>query len=430
MKLLEKLRSKTAKDSILTLSGNLIAQILSLFVVVIVSRFLSVADYGIYSILNNISSFVQDMADMGMNGAITRFVAEFRAKNELDKERQVICYSLHRKLLNLVIVFIVLVLFARPIASYWLQDSTKYSYIYLIIITCAFSLLVSALRAVLQGRLEFKRYFASVVVWNLVWAGTISMMAVTNNLTVVSSITAGVISGIVNLFLCIRLVKLDLKDVFLTRNIDAAVKKEFNGFGNWMLIWALFAILQSKLDVFMLASFTTTEQVSYYDIASKVIKPILMVVSAYAQVLNPQFASIEKKKIAAKIKSVAKFIALVSALIVAAIILVDPVIRLFFGDKYNNSILPAQMLLFAIIFYVWTVPFNSALYALNKPYVFTFAAFIGLIVTAVGDFLLLGRYGVIGAAVTYIAAQIVGLVVALCAYFVIVKKERNYGSQS
>lgn len=426
MRILGKLKSKTARDSILILFGNLIAQTLSLFVTVIVSRFLSVADYGIYSILNNISSFVQDMADMGMNGAITRFVAEFRARNEHDNEKQVICYSLQRKLLNFVIVFSVLTLFAKPIAAYWLHDSSKYPYIYFIIITCAFSLMVSALRSVLQGRLEFKRYFVSVVVWNIVWAGSIFLMAIMNNLTVVSSIVAGVASGAVNLLLCIRLVQLDFKSIFRKKAVDAAVIKKFNNFGNWMLLWSLFAILQSKLDVFMLASFTTPEQVSYYDIASKVIKPILMVVSAYAQVLNPQFASIEKVKINERIKSVAKFIGGVTALIVVAIILVGPIIKLFFGDKYNHSILPAQMLLFAIIFYVWTVPFNSALYALNKPYVFTLAAFIGLIVTAIGDFWLLDKYGVIGAAITYIAAQIVGLVVALFAYFLVLKKRKTY----
>lgn len=423
MKLFNILKNKTAKDSIFTLTGNLISQALSLFVVAIVSRFLSVTDYGIYSILNNISSFVQDMADMGMNGAITRFVAEFRAKNELEKENQVICYSLRRKLLNLIFVFIVLVSFSKPIASYWLHDSSKYHYIYLIILTCAFSLLVSALRAILQGKLEFKNYFISVVTWNFVWAATITIMAFTNNLTVVSSIIAGVVSGVINLFLCVKLVKLDMKQVICAPNIDLDTKKKFNNFGNWMLLWSMFAVLQSKLDVFMLASFTTPEQVSYYDIASKVIRPILMVVSAYAQVLNPQFASIKKSEMKHRITIIVKFIGIISVLIVVAIIMVGPVINIVFGNKYNNSILPAQMLLFAIIFYVWTVPFNSALYALNKPYIFTLAAFIGLIVTGIGNYLLLGKYGVIGAAFTYIAAQVVGLIVALLSYIIIVRKE-------
>lgn len=426
MKLLDKLKSKTAKDSILIMFGNLISQIMSLLVVIVVSRFLSVIDYGIYSILNNISSFVQDMADMGMNGAITRFVAEFRAKNKTTKEKQIIGYSLRRKLINLIFVFIILVLCAKPIALYWLHDSSKYQYIYLIILTCAFSLMVSALRAVLQGRQEFKKYFISIVTWNLVWASIILIMAFTGLLTVLSSIIAGIISGIINLFLCIKLVDINFVNTINFTNIDRDIKTKFNNFGNWMLLWALFAILQSKLDVFMLATFTTAEQVSYYDIASKVIKPVLMVVSAYAQVLNPQFASIGKSKLKQKIISVMKFIVLITLIIVIGIILVNPVITLIFGSKYDNSIIPAQLLLFAIIFYVWTVPFNCALYALNKPYIFTLASFVGLTVTAIGDYFLLGKFGAIGASITYIAAQIIGLVIAFVAYKIIIKKDEIY----
>lgn len=426
MKLFDKMKSKTAKDSILTLSGNLISQIIGFVVTVIVSRFMSVVSYGIYSILNNISAFVNDMADMGMNGAITRFVSEYRAKGELEKEQQIIAYSLRRKSINLVVVLIVLILCAHPIASYWLGDGSKYIYIYLIIVTCAFSLFTSALRAVLQGRQDFKKYFITIVMWNAVWCGSILIMAFTGSLNVFSSVLSGAISGAVNLLLGIYLVKVDIKSIYRNVKIDSDIKKKFNNFGNWMLLWALFAILQSKLDVFMLATFTTKEQVSYYEIASKVIKPILMVVSAYAQVLNPQFASMDTSKLKERIKSIAKFIAIISAVIVFAILIVGPVITMFFGNKYDNSIVPAKLLLFAIIFYVWTVPFNSALYALNKPYIFTLAAFIGLVVTAIGDFLLLGTYGAIGAAYTYIAAQIVGLVVALSSYIFIAKKGNAY----
>lgn len=424
-KILKKLKDKTLKDSALVLVGNLISQVLSLGIVIVVTRSLSIFDYGIYSILNNISSFVQDMADMGMNGAITRFVAEFRLKGQVKKEEELINYSLKRKALNFILVFIILVLCAKPIALYWLHDEAKYPYIYLIILTCAFSLMSSALRAVLQGRQEFDRYFISVLVWNFVWAGSILVMDFTGTLTVFSSILSGVLSGIVNLLLCIKLANVNIKRLLTSKKVDESIKKKFNNFGNWMLLWSLFSLLQSKLDVFMLASFTTSEQVSYYDIASKVIKPILMVISAYAQVLNPLFASIDEEKLKEKITHVIRFIILISLLLLISIIAVKPIIKIVFGDRYDYSIFPAQLLLFAIIFFAWTVPFNSALYALNRPHVFSIAAFFGLIVTAVGDYFLLGKYGAIGAAYTYIAAQIVGLLVAILAYIYIVKERKN-----
>ena len=149
-----------------------------------------------------------------------------------------------------------------------------------------------------------------------------------------------------------------------------------------------------------------------------------MLVSAYSQVLNPQFAAFDKSEIKQKIISVTKFIVAITGMIIVAIFLAKPVITIIFGHKYDNAILPARLLLFAIIFFVWTVPFNSALYALNKPYVFAFASFAGLIVTAVGNVILLEKYGAVGAAVTFVFAQITGLVISVFAYQRI-KKESN-----
>lgn len=416
---------KTAKDGALVLMSNGIAQVSSFLIVLLTSHSFSVSMYGLYTVLNSLASFVSDMADMGMNGAITRFVAEFRGKKDSKSENELIRYSLKRKIINLVIVFLVIMAAAKPIAKYWLHDQRMYRYVYLIIITCAFSLLMGALRSILQGRQEFDRYFVSIVVWNIGWLAIMLILYYSNHLTIVSSIVAQAFSGFVNVILSFKLVRFNYKEFKQKTDISPDIKKKFNGFGNWMILWSLFALLQSRADVFMLATFTVPEQVSYYDIASKLTKPILMVVSAYSQVLNPQFATITiKGELKKKIRQTSKFIYFITLVIIAGIFLIKPLVLLFFGHKYDASIVPGQMLLFAIIFFVWTVPFNSALYALNRPYIFALAAGIGLFVTVVGDYLLLGRYGAIGAAWTYILAQIVGLIVAVVAYKVIMKNER------
>ena len=430
MKIIEKLKTqKEFKNSFLTLSGNLISQGMSFLVTILLSRSMTVADYGLYSVLNSISTFVTDMADLGMNGAITRFVAEYHGRNEADKEEQIINYAIRRKVRSLIVVFIVLVLLAKPIAQYFLHDSSLYHYVYYIVLTCMFSLFVGAMRAVIQGRQEYGKFFVSVVSWNLVWMIVIVTMFVTNRMTIAASIMAGAISGAVNLIICSVLLKIKPIQWVKKIEIDPIIKEKLKQFGNWMVLWTIFALLQARVDVFMLATLTTAEQVSYYDIASKLIKPVLMVTSSYAQVLNPLFASMSHgSQLNKKIKEVCKFIVFVCSIIVLAIILVGPLVKLVFGNKYDNAILPAQLLLFAIIFYVWTIPFNSALYAINKPQVFTFAAFVGLIVTIIGNYFLLAKLGAVGAAYTYILAQVVGLVVSVIAYYHFFKrKEKNDG---
>ena len=57
----------------------------------------------------------------------------------------------------------------------------------------------------------------------------------------------------------------------------------------------------------------------------------------------------EKSKLKQRIVAVAKFIGIVSLVIIVGIVAVDPVIKIVFGSKYDNSIVPAQLLLFAII---------------------------------------------------------------------------------
>lgn len=427
MKLIEKFKNnKTAKDSFLVLMANGISQVMGLLIVLIVSKVLSVAEYGVYTLLNNISSFVSDMADMGMNSSITRFVAEYRVAEDRRNEEQLIAYAIKRKIVSLVIVFVVVLVFAKPLAKLFLHDVSKYQYLYLVIFICGFSLFVGAMRAIIQGRQEYEKYFLSIVVWNSVWFVAMLLFSICGKLTITSSMIAQVLSGFVNLSLTIKLVGIDKSILKSSVQVRTDIKTKFNNFGNWMMLWSIFALLQSRLDVFMLATLTTAEQVSYYDIASKLIRPVLMVTSAYSQVLNPQFASIiNRDELHGKIRSASKFILLVSVGIVLAIFCIKSVVILLFGMKYENSIVPCQMLMFAIIFFVWTIPFNSALYALNMPYVFTIAAFVGLVVTAIGNFFLLGKYGAIGASITFIAAQIVGLVIAVVAYIMMNRKDKN-----
>lgn len=421
-KLIEKLKNKTFKDSVLTLAANAISQVFSFIVTIIMTRSLSIYSYGIYSIVNNISSFVSDLADLGMNSSITRFVAEYRAKKDTENENNIIIHAIRKKALSLSIIFIILILFSKPIATYLFHDVQLYYFVYFIFLSCVFSLFVGAMRSILQGRQEFEKYFIAMVTWNIVWAGAIVVFFLLNKLTVFSSLFAGIISGGVNLILCSRLTNINISQIVKKSSLTDEIKTAFNKFGNWMVLWSIFALLQSKVDVFLLATLTTTEQVSYYDVASKIIKPVLMVVASYSQVLNPIFASMyTKEAIKKQISKVMKFILSISLLIIVGIFMVGPVVSLVFGAKYGSAILPAQLLLFAIIFYIWTVPFNSALYALNKPYIFTFAALAGLIVTVIGDFLLLSRFGAVGASITYMLAQIVGLVVAYIAY----KKNTN-----
>lgn len=424
-------KSKITSSSTFVMSANVFSQFVSFIFIMLISRVLSIRDYGIYAVLITILTTIADLADMGMNGSVTRFVAEYHEKNRINEESSIISSSLRRKLFNSLLIITIMVCFSKNIASIILNDSSMYFYIVIISIGVVFSLINGMNIAILLGRQNFYKYFCLIVASNFFLLICIIMLYLTHSMNLVNIIITNVFYMLSSLILSSKMVKFNIMSIFNNSSENTYALRRFKIFGNWMFIWSLCAILQSRTDLFLLAKLSTIEQVSYYDIAYKMTKPILLFTSSYAQVLNPLLASENSKyRLVGKVNTIIKFIIIISCCILFAIIISGPLINLFFRTKYNSSVIPLRILLISLIFYVWTIPFNSALYALNKPHIFAIAAFAGLVSTVFGDILLLNNYGAIGAAITFLIAQVISLIIAYSAYRKYINKDTLEGGLS
>lgn len=419
-----KVKNKMFKSVSYVLSANFISQIESFIFVIMVTKVLSVEQYGIYTVVMMLINMVTDLSDMGMNSAVTRFSAQYYSSNEIDKEKELVLIAFKRKLINSLIVVGFIIISSKSISLYFLKTSSYKIFFIISAIGILFSLINGLNISVLQGRQQYKKYSISVVTTNLLTLIILVILFLINKISIASLLIVNVVSIVFSCIVSYIFVGYKVNLIFKISKISDSVKSNFSSFGRWMLIWSVFSILQSRIDTFMLAKLTTVTEVSYYDIAMKMSKPILMVVSSYSQVLNPMMATLNgKSEIKKKLNDIVKFIMFLSAIIIVAIMTSKFLIRLFFSNKYDSSILPFQIILFSLIFYIWTAPYNSALYALNKPQIFCFASFLGLITTILGNFILLNRYGAVGASITFLFAQIVALVVSYSYYRKLVRNE-------
>lgn len=418
------LKNKELKDSSIVLASSIISQIASFFVVLLITKALTNEEYGKYAVVNTVLSLVTDLSDMGMNSSVTKFVAGFH-QNDPEKEMQVINYATYKKARNSVIVIILMMVSSKLVARYLIHDSSYNIYLVLTSFCIGFTLISSMNKAIFQGRQDYKKYFLATLADITSYVVCIIFFYITGKLTIFTIITSNIIRMFLSMVISSRMAVLNLKKAFQpVKNIE--IIKRFNAFGNWMLLWAVFANLQSRADVLLLSHFTTATEVSYYDIANKLTKPILMVLSAYATVMNPIFAQLSSKdKLKEKIRQTSKFILIISLFLICAVFISGIVITLFFGNKYENSLTPLRIMLVSLVFFVWTVPYNSTLYALDKPYIFALAAGTGLVINIIGDFLLLPRFGATGASVTYFIAQVQSLLVAYISYKKLVKFDDN-----
>lgn len=398
------------------MSASIFVQIRSFIFVLIATKALSVEEYGIYTLVMMLVMTAAELSDLGMNSAVTRFSAQYHANKELKKEHDLICFAFKRKFFNAVIVVSLLVVFSKQIAVFLTGESTYDSMIMISSIGVFFALLNGLNNAVLQGRKLFSQYLKTsliVFVNSLIIISVIYFFhLITMKLLVIYNIAILAMSFILSYFF----LKYDLRDCLKKIKNDEVIKN-FNSFGRWMFLWAILAVMQSKIDILMLSQLTNITQVAYYDIAMKFTRPCLMIVAAYGQVLNPVMASITSKEmLKTKLKTTNKVVLVMSMGIIAVIFLAPYIIEFIFDSKYINSILPLQILLISLVFYIGTIPYNTALYVMNKPQVFSVAAAMGVIITIVGNYFLLQDYGAVGAAITFLFVQLLGFIISYFAY--------------
>ncbi len=419
---LEKVLKAVSKNAMMqyfsyNMLASLFVQIRSFIFIWIATQQLSVNDYGIFALVLMLIMTTSDLADMGGNSAVTRFSSKFYNEKKYAHESAIIYLAFKRKIINCFFVVAVLIVFSNQIATILLENENYHYLISLSSIGVIFALFYGLNVSILQGRKLFKDYFKVVGYISFISLGVlyISLFYCKISIEFLIGYHIAILGGS---FLFSFLIMDFSQNKFLNVNFsDIKIKKSFNNFGFWMFLWAIFSVLQSKIDMIMLSQLANIEEIAYYDIAMKFTKPLLMVFSAYGQVLNPVIASFkDKNDLVKQIKNSTKFIYVMTLIIAIFIGCSGYVIYLVFGEKYANSIFPLKIILVALIFFVWTMPYNSVLYAMNKPHIFTIAAILTLFSTITGNCFLLNKYGAIGAAITFLFAQIIGFLVSLIFY--------------
>jgi O-antigen/teichoic acid export membrane protein len=190
--------------------------------------------------------------------------------------------------------------------------------------------------------------------------------------------------------------------------------KETYSFSKWIFLWSICAILQSRVSTYLLASLTTMTQVSFYDMSKKLSNIIMFGLGSYSSVLNTRLASITSKiELLDKVKKTKYVTVLISAVLGLSIFLFPLTLKLFFGTKYDGAIVPLGIILFGLIFFVWTFPFNSGLYSLGKSKVFFYQALAGMVIESGLAFLLIPSYGAVGASISFVITYFIVMLISV-----------------
>ncbi len=401
----------TFKQSQITVIGTVINGILGAFFYIAMARFLGPADFGLLIVSIVTLTLIADIADLGTNTGLVRFVSANISSNK-EKALRFLKLSLEVKVLVWILVLILGMILSPFIAGTIFNKEELTEPLRLVTLGVGGALLFSFATSSLQS---FQKYF----IWSFVNISS-NLLRIILIFLLVMSQQLNLLTGLIS-FIALPFLGFSLSLLFLPTQQILSVKGEnevagqFFKFNRWVAIFTIVAAISSRLDIFLNARLLNAKDIGIYASASQLTQVIPQIVGALGVVAAPKFASFQSKTDMLKFFKKFQLMVLgISLLIVLAIPISFYAIPFLYGVSYAGAVIPFIILLLAMVIFLLSVPLhNSIIYYYGRSDVFVWVSMIHFLIVGVVGFLLITNYGVIGTAFTVLIGMIANFLLPL-----------------
>jgi len=183
--------------------------------------------------------------------------------------------------------------------------------------------------------------------------------------------------------------------------------------------FSLFAIFQKVymyLDSVLLSILAGDKYVGLYQIAFKIIFALQFLPLAFVASLYPAFATYwvkNKQQLAITFERAINYLIIISLPIAVGIIVLADKIILIFKSGFNESILPLQIIMAALLFIFLNYPVGSLLNACDRQKINTTNMGIALVISITMNLLLIPRLQTVGASITVVISNLVMFILGM-----------------
>jgi len=382
------LGTQTVKDSFVVTLGMGISTVLSALSIFCIARILGPMPFGLYVSSLAIAVIVTDSLELAISNSLVKFAAAN------GKALSFIKYGFYLKL------FLGLGLGSlMALGSQLLADLINPALSRPLLIVSSFipvlflyrfprSLLQAKKRFVADSLIEVTTSFLRLVFILLFyfWLG----------LTVELALLAYVLGAFLTFIIGAKIISWK----FLNQPITNSVKTSFFNFQKWLTLGFIIASIHGRIDTILLVRLSGPEAAGIYQAAFRFFMPVIQLSSALSLVFAPRFASFNSAEKDRRYLIKAAGLSLGLAILSLLLIPLSPwLVRLIFGFKYEASISIVQILALGFAAFLAGTPFSSHLiYSSQKIKVFFWLNLFQLIILTSLDFILMPRFGSLGAA--------------------------------
>ncbi len=409
------LKTATFRQSTLTMSATVVNGLLGIAFYALLARFLGAENFGVVSIAIVTITLLSDMANVGTDTGIVRFVGQHIGSDKV-RALKYLKFGLEIKLLVGLVVVVVGWFLMPIIAREFLSKPDLTIYLRLALFGSATALLYSFSSSALQS---VQKYTA----WSLVQiSSNTTRLLLTGVLFFLGalSITSSLLLYIVVPLLAF-IVSLLILPKFLNAKKETTIAKEFLHYNKWIALFAIIAAVSSRLDTYLTTHLLSFTEVGFYSVALNLAGVVPQIVFAIGAVVAPKLASFTTKSDFLRyFKKLQLFLfSLTFFGVVFGIFFGTWFIPTLYGGEYLASITPFIILLVAQGVFLISVPVHTAvIYYYAKPQVFIVTSLVHLVIIFLAGTVLIGHFGIAGASWAVLLGNIFNLLLpALWLFF-------------
>jgi O-antigen/teichoic acid export membrane protein len=379
--------------------GSIASKLLAILLLPVYVRFLEPADYGAAEAILMLDLFVVAIVKLGLQNSMMRF---WHQEREHGRGDTVIRATVTTMVVTSLLGAGVLLAFARPLAGLYLEDASRYQFIWIaafgVVCTTIYSTLTSIYR--LQQR---PATFLTVQLINIALSATFTLVFV----IALDWNAAGLLLGnFMGTFAMIPVVGF-MQRRYLVPSRGRGLLRPMLRFGLPTMPMAVANQGLTLIDRTVLAHVAGLTQVGLYALGSRFAQVVMLMVVALQMSWQPFAYSIkddeEARRTYAEVMS--WFVAGIGWLVVAASLLAEPVVRIITRPAYYDAAPVVPVLALAAgVYGVYFIAGIGALRVKKSGYHIVVAA-CALVTSLVANIVLVPMYGVMGAAVAALLAN-------------------------
>ena len=425
---------KIAKGTGIVFIGTIIAMLLGFIGTIIIVRYLTTSEYGLFSLTLAVIGIIAGLSSLGLGDGAPRYIAYFRGKQDSKKIFSVIVSSIQITIIASVLCSLFVFFLSDTISMAILHSNDLSTILRILAITIPFSTLSGIIISIFRGFgvVEAKVYFNDVL--QQILRISFFIAVVFFGLALIGTVYAYL--GVV-VITCAALVVYAVKKVPVlvgkVRDYEP-MRKDLLYFSLPLFGQGILAIIITSTDKLMLGYFKTPDVVGLYSVALTLANLIPIALTSIAFIYVPIVSQLYAKNLFGEIKKTYAVLTkwgFSAALPIFLILFLfpDAVLNILFGARYMQAGIALQLLALGFLTHSFLGPNGLTLIVMGKTKLVLFNMLVRTIMNVFLNLLLIPMMGMFGAAIASAISLTTGNILASAELYLLSKTHpftKNY----